>query len=91
MKGCWILFAALLGTGCMREAFDPMSMAPGNSYSSWTPMQGNTMVSSKYCKTVLPPAFQSEALNLAQLVDIALMNNPSTRQTWAQARSAAAQ
>lgn len=53
-------------------------------------MKGNCLVSSKYCQTVLPPSFDSEDLNLAELVDIALQNNPSTKQTWAMARAAAA-
>lgn len=40
---------------------------------------------------LLPPSFGENALNLAELIDIGLQNNPSTKQTWAMARSAAAQ
>jgi len=40
---------------------------------------------------LLPPTFGENALNLAELIDIGLQNNPMTRQSWASARSAAAQ
>lgn len=40
---------------------------------------------------MLPPDFGTSDLSLAELLDIALQNNPSTKQTWAMARSAAAQ
>jgi outer membrane protein len=82
---------ALLLGGCISHIADPFSLAPATPYSSWTPMKGNCLVSSKYCATVLPPSFDTAELNLAELVDIALQNNPSTKQTWAQARAAAAQ
>jgi outer membrane protein TolC len=75
----------------MQGAVDPFSLAPTTAYSSWTPMKGNNLVSSKYCRTVLPPTFETGELNLAELLDIALQNNPSTKQTWAQARSYAGQ
>ncbi len=54
-------------------------------------MKGNNLVSSKYCRTLLPPTFGISELSLAELLDIALQNNPSTKQTWAQARAAAAE
>ncbi len=54
-------------------------------------MKGNNLVSSKYCQTIVPPSFETAQLSLAELLDIALQNNPTTKQTWAMARSAAAQ
>jgi len=54
-------------------------------------MKGNNLVSSKYCQTMLPSTFGAGELNLAELLDIALQNNPSTKQTWAMARASAAQ
>lgn len=54
-------------------------------------MKGNNLVSSKYCATLLPSTFGEYSLNVAELLDIALQNNPSTKQTWAQARVSAAQ
>lgn len=55
-------------------------------------MKGKTLVSSRFCKTLLPPTAEAGGeLNLAELIDIGLQNNPSTKQSWASARSAAAQ
>lgn len=76
---------------CARDAADPFALSPSSPYASWTPQKGNCLVSSKYCPTILPPTFETSELNVAELIDIALQNNPSTKQTWAQARSAAAQ
>ncbi|MBM3183976.1 MAG: TolC family protein, partial [Chlamydiae bacterium] len=88
-------FLAIVGigilSGCADKAMNPYSMAPCNPYSSWTPLKGNCLVSSKYCQTMLPESFDSKELNLAELIDIALQNNPATKQTWANARAAAAQ
>lgn len=81
----------LLLTSCSKEVSDPYSLAPTTSYSVWTPQKGNSLISSKYCQTLLPSHFESAELSLAELLDIALQNNPLTKQTWAQARAAAAQ
>lgn len=88
----FVLFISpLLCIGCARDARDPFELAPLTPYSSWTPMKGNHLVSSKYCRTMLPPDFGTGELSLAELLDIALQNNPSTKQTWALARAAAAE
>ncbi len=88
----FVLFLCpILFIGCARDARDPFELAPATPYSSWTPMKGNNTVSSKYCKIMLPPDFGSGELSLAELLDIALQNNPSTKQTWAMARAAAAE
>lgn len=84
-------FVALLLAGCARDARDPFELAPSTPYSTWTPMKGNLLVSSKYCRTMLPPDFGTEELALSELLDIALQNNPSTKKTWAMARAAAAE
>jgi outer membrane protein len=75
---------------CARDAADPFALSPSSPFASWSPKQGNCLISSRYCQTILPPTFASSELNVAELIDIALQNNPSTKQTWAQARSAAA-
>ena len=66
-------------------------MAPATPFSTWTPAKGNTLISSRFCDTLLPPSFSHNAMNLAELIDIGLLNNPSTKQTWAMARAASAQ
>lgn len=88
----WIpLSLILLLASCNKEVADPTSLAPATPYSSWTPKKGNSLVSSMHCKTILPPHFETAELTLADLIDISLQNNPSTKQTWSQARNAAAQ
>ncbi len=95
--GTWncktIIFTSslLLLSSCAYDARNPFELAPTTPYSTWTPMKGNNMVSSKYCRTMLPPDFGTIAMSLAELLDVALQNNPSTKQTWATARSAAAE
>ena len=86
-----LLICPILFVGCARDARDPFELAPSTPYASWTPMKGNNLVSSKYCRTMLPPSFGTAALSLAELLDIALQNNPTTKQTWAMARAAAAE
>ncbi|HSX26958.1 MAG TPA: TolC family protein [Chlamydiales bacterium] len=86
----WVFLFILL-TSCARDAIDPLSLAPSTPYASWSPLKGNTLISSRYCRTVVPPAFDTSELSLAQLIDIGLQNNPSTRETWAQARAASSQ
>ncbi len=54
-------------------------------------MQGNRMVCAQFCETLLPASFSNDALTLSDLLDVALQNNPTTKQTWASARAAAAQ
>ncbi len=81
----------LLLSGCIHDARSPFDLAPLTPFSTWSPMKGNNLVSAKHCKTMLPPDFETNELALSELLDIALQNNPSTRQTWAMARAAAAQ
>ncbi len=91
LKRLALFLCPLLFASCMRDAKDPFSLTPSTPFSSWTPMKGNNLVSSKYCRTLLPPSFGTGELSLAELLDIALQNNPTTKQTWAMARSSAAQ
>lgn len=88
-RALFLIFPIL--TACFREAADPFAMAPSSPFASWTPAKGNTLISSRFCEMLLPPSFGENALNLAELIDIGLQNNPSTKQSWAMARSAAAQ
>ena len=81
----------LLLVSCARDARDPFELAPLTPYASYTPLKGNCLVSSKYCQTLLPASFGDCELSLAELLDIALQNNPSTKKTWAMARSSAAE
>ena len=89
-----IVAAALLlvAGGCSTQMFNaahPNKLSPPTPYATWSPMKGSRLISSKDCQTLLPETFGVNELSLAELIDIALQNNPSTKQTWAQARSAA--
>ncbi len=83
-----LLAAGGCSTG-MFSAANPNTLAPPTPYATWSPMKGTRLVSSKDCQTLLPDTFGANELSLAELIDIALQNNPTTKQTWAQARSAA--
>lgn len=83
---CLVFFS-----GCARDARDPFELAPSTPYASYTPLKGNCLVSSKYCQTLLPATFGNCDLSLAELLDVALQNNPTTKKTWAMARSSAAE
>jgi len=90
LKLHWGLLACTLLSGCVRYANDPMTLAPCAPNTTWTPLKGNQLVSASFCQTLVPPEFSSKDLNLAELIDIALQNTPQTKQTWAEARAAAA-
>lgn len=68
-----------------------MGLAPSAPNTTWTPYNKSQLISSKYCELLLPESFEGGlALSLAELIDIGLQNNPSTKITWAEARSSAA-
>ncbi len=92
MRVIYIFFFFLLLTSCIKNnpASDPFAFAPKKASSLWIKSKRSELLSSKYCKTYLPPSFGNEKLSLAQLIDIGLQNNPETKITWAEARSAAA-
>lgn len=82
----------LTAGGCstgMFNAANPSALSPPTQYATWSPMKGTKLISSKNCQTLLPETFGTNELSLAELIDIALQNNPTTKQTWSQARSAA--
>lgn len=93
LRRSWYPLLFLFLTGCVREVMDPLSLAPATSFSTWKPWEGNRLISSQYCQSsiMLPSDFECGELSLAELVDIALQNNPDTKITWATARSQAAQ
>lgn len=73
---------AITCCGCTHGILDPYSYAPKTSSSIYQQPLDITDV------TVFD---QSKPLTLAEILDIALRNNPSTKLTWAKARAAAAQ
>ena len=80
---------ALICGGCAsnRSIYEPYSYAPLSPTTTWTPPSHFPNILEK--DTDKPPE-QDLPFSLAELIDIALKNNPQTRISWAQARSAAA-
>lgn len=66
-----------------RAVVDPDSYAPATQHSVWK--------KARISEEVAPAIDEEAVLSLAEIVDIALRMNPSTKLTWAQARFAAAQ
>ena len=74
---------------------DGVAGAPPSPSAPWTPPRGAIKPETMITPTTAPaiPADLAERiqqLTLADIVDLALRNNPATRVSWAQARSAAA-
>ncbi len=86
-----MFFIFCILSGCGFQAYDPLPLAPISSNSSWQSLGEDQLISSKYCKTVIPESFQKEELSLAELIDIALQNNPKTKSSWHEAKSKAAE
>jgi len=88
-----IIFLSLLfilsGCGLNRAFYDPYSFAPEHPYSSYKPIAKEEKIGKTY-DSYLPEDFQGRRLTLAELIDIALLNNPQTKKTWADAMAAAA-
>lgn len=89
---CFFILVGFLLTGCSTQSSltNPYSLAPNTPYSSWSKTKGSTLISSQFCDTYLPSKDSEEKLSLAELIDIGLRNNPRTKKTWAEARSASA-
>lgn len=85
----WIYFL-LLFSSCSKEPFlNPYSYAPETFFSSWKPEKGALCISSSFFKLLLPSP--EEELSLGEILDIALQNNPSTKISWQEAKSQAAE
>lgn len=82
----------LLFTSCgdYRGASEPYSYAPSTPQSIWIPPKG---LKAKPINLVEPVSekLEEQDLSLAEIIDIALTNNPDTQQSWAEARAASAE
>jgi outer membrane protein len=92
------LLATLLCAGCSAVAQRTVksSVAP-TPHEPWTPPAKAQMPAAPPPTAQTPPPIPEEylkpgtTLSLGQLVDVALRNNPSTREAWSFARAAAAE
>ena len=83
-----------LFSSCNRRSAltDPYNYAPYSPNSSWSPLNKSTTITSKFCSTLFPKEYkEDDNLTLAELIDVALMNNPLTKQSWSNARAVSAQ
>jgi outer membrane protein len=94
MPGIVVLISAA-GTGCatsLSQVDGVPAVAPSSS-APWTPPRQalKAELPVEGATAALPPdlAERIQRLTLADVVDLALRNNPATRQSWAQARAAA--
>lgn len=82
----------LFHQSCSRPAVEiaPWDYTPTTSNEPWKP-QDPVEKLSNFIQDPEDLPNKEDLLSLAELVDIALKNNPDTKRTWAQAREAAAQ
>jgi outer membrane protein len=76
--------------GCTGHISDPLSLAPESSHSIWQKPSETKLISSRYIPTYIPEEMELKETSLAELIDIALMNNPSTKISWSEAKEKAA-
>ena len=85
-----LVFILLVSGGCYpdRAVIQPYKFAPARADKPWSPPPSIVPMKLETTAPELPN--QDEPYSLAELVDIALSINPQTKQSWAQARAAAA-
>lgn len=89
----YILATCTFFTSCSQTnaLLDPYAFAPCLPNAMWNQnTHESCLISSEYFSTYLPKDFADKELSLAELIDIALYNNPTTKTSWAEARSKAA-
>lgn len=86
----------ILFCGCYvnRASYDPFSYAPDSPFCPWNPDSCAEQLecqpsSLDDCDEELPP--EEHHYSLAEIIDIALCNSPTTQISWAEARAAAAE
>lgn len=84
--------ACLLLSSCgdYRGASEPYAYAPRTADSLWIPPKAIRREPVNF-DNVDPYEIKDKNLSLAEVIDIALCNNPSTQNTWAMARAASAE
>jgi outer membrane protein TolC len=90
-------FFSLFVSGCIPQgAYDPFSFAPQTSNSFWNQKGSHSItVTASSCSTqplqnLSYDELKGKTLSLVDLIDITLIHNPQTKQTWADALAQAA-
>lgn len=84
------LFCAFFCAGCFRvsDAARPDDLVPKTAYTQWIPPETRKPPELEYDD--LSWLMNKAPLTLGEIIDIALTQSPKTRESWAEARSAAA-
>lgn len=96
-SGSLFVFVVLTGAACVHAppSIDGAGAAPTSAAAMWTPSSSVVTAAARDAKAVPPPvagaptADALQQLTLASVVDIALRNSPTTRNSWLQARASA--
>ncbi|MFL5463163.1 MAG: TolC family protein [Gemmatimonadaceae bacterium] len=93
IKGVFIVVSPIVA-GCGVPRVNGVAGAPSAPSRPWNPPPGAIKPESLVTRTVVdavPPDLKQriQQLSLADVVDLALRNNPATRASWSQARAAA--
>ncbi|MBN1915286.1 MAG: TolC family protein [Parachlamydiales bacterium] len=71
-------------------AYDPMEHTPKSPNNTWGPLSDSRVAKVTSFTPTVPNHISENTLSLAEIIDIALINNPLTKKTWAEAKAAAA-
>jgi outer membrane protein TolC len=90
-KGALFLWVFLFFQGCIdyRGAQNPDQYTPPNSQSTWN-LIPRKRVNEQAKIEEYDYVTKADPFSLAEAIDVALLNNPSTKETWATCRSTAA-
>lgn len=91
--GILLLSLGVVVSGCYvnRASYDPFSYAPDTPCTVWEPDRKASPLACEESFLCLELPSSERSLSLCEVLDIALLNNPQTKISWAQARQAAAQ
>lgn len=91
MKRAVVVALCLAGVACVHAppAIDGAGPVPASPSSLWTPPAAVVARVSQDTGHLVSSTMPVKQLTLAEVVDLALRNSPSTRLSWAQARAAA--
>ncbi|HBA83907.1 MAG TPA: hypothetical protein DCZ95_07435 [Verrucomicrobia bacterium] len=86
-----LIGSLMAGVGLALLAGCMSAPKPADPSTPWTPPAHAQKTDSVWSNLRAQAAGLSRPMNLAELADLALQNNPATRRTWHEARAAAAQ
>lgn len=89
LVGSLLVSLSMVSCGDYKGASEPYAYAPATANSLWIPPKSIRREPVDF-DNVDPYEIKDKSLSLAEVIDIALFNNPATQNTWAMARAASA-